>query len=137
MLPGLASISVPSLIIISTSWDIVSCQHILELHRHRYCQLYNAIYYNNFNHPPTSFINCHILIKIEKRSRPTSILIVVSLHILTFEIPIQNQNLSWTLDLDWTWSLKLLLFKCFEKLIARIISEKFIFCLFSSGKIFH
>ena len=95
---------------ISTSWDIVSCQHILELHRHRYCQLYNAIYYNNFNHPPTSFINCRILIKIEKRSSPTSILIVVSLHILTFEIPIQNQNLSWTLDLDWTWSLKFISF---------------------------
>lgn len=88
--PGLASISVPSLIIISTSCDIVSCQHILKLHRHRYCQLYDANYFNNFNHPLTSFINCHILIKIEKRSRPTSILIVVSLHILTFEIPIQN-----------------------------------------------
>ena len=54
---------------ISTSWDIVSCQHILELHRHRYCQLHNTIYYNNFNHPPTSFINCRILIKIEKRSQ--------------------------------------------------------------------
>ena len=137
MLPGLASISVPSLIIISTSWDIVSCQHILELHRHRYCQLYDANYFNNFNHPPTSFINCRILIKIEKRSRPTSILIVVCLHILTFEIPIQNQNLSWSLDLDWTWSLKLLLFKCFEKLIARITQKENLFCLFSSGKIFH
>ena len=55
--------------------------------------------------PPTSFINCHILIKIEKRTRPTSILIVVSLDILTFDIPILNQNLSWTLDLDWTWKL--------------------------------
>ena len=115
VLPGLASISVPSLpvchyVTISTSWDIVSCQHILELHRHRYYQLYNAIYFNNFNHPPTSFINCRILIKIEKRSRTTSILIVVSLHILTFEIPIQNQNLSWTLDLDWTWSLKFISF---------------------------
>ena len=109
----------------------------LELHRHRYCQLYDANYFNNFNHPPTSFINCRILIKIEKRSRTTSILIVVSLHILTFEIPIQNQNLSWTLDLDWTWSLKLLLFKCFEKLIAWITSKKFIFAWFCRKKIFN
>ena len=141
-MPGLASISVPSLpvchyVTISTSWEKVSCQHILELHRHRYYQLYNTIYFNNFNHPPTSFINCRILIKIEKRSRTTSILIVVSLHILTFEIPIQNQNLSWTLDLDWTWSLKLLLFKCFKKLIARITTKKFSFCLFCSERIFH
>ena len=51
-------------------------------------------------------IDFKLLGSFEKRSRPTSILIVVSLHILTFEIPIQNQNLSWTLDLDWTWSLK-------------------------------
>ena len=74
--------------------------------------------------PPTSFINCHILIKIEKRSRPTSILIVVSY----FWDPYSESEPE--LDLDWTWSLTLTCFKYFDKLLARITSKKTKFCLF-------
>ena len=97
--------------------SLSSCnyQHIM-LHRHNtpdtFIDIINhyAIYFNfNSNHPSTFFINCCILIKLKRGvGQPTSILIVVSLQLLTFEIPIQNQNLSWTWTGPGAWHFYLL-----------------------------